>query len=225
MTRPIIFSGPMVRAILEGRKTQTRRIVKPQPFGKFLGLLERPLDEGEDPVLRAWFGAGKDELTSSEITCPHGKPGDLLWVREKWQDYCPMWDGAWCGHGTQEGIARDHQPVYAADDQAKHLRGPDGEQRLPLKWKPSIHMPHWASRITLEIVAVRVERLQEISEEDAKAEGVEFSPSNITLQSPFGSGVYRNGFQALWSTIHAADGLNGWAANPWCWVIEFRRAA
>jgi len=162
--RPILFSGPMVRAILEGRKTQTRRIVKPQPL-RDRGVMA--FNDGEHPQMR----------------CPYGKPGDRLWVRETW---CP-----------------DVEPYtfrYKAD----------GDEPLE-RWRPSIHIPRWASRITLEVVSVRVERLQNISEDDALAEG-------ITLVERGTSPVDQ--FNKLWESI---NGPGSWEANPWVWVVEFKR--
>jgi hypothetical protein len=184
--RPILFSGLMVRAILHGRKTQTRRVIKPQPF-----------EHGSDGLVSAGWGwsigqkcklqAWKvDEIGSAMAKyCPHGKPGDRLWVRE-----------TFAIHGNE--IA------YAATDQ--HLVGCD-------RWKPSIHMPRRASRITLEITDVRVERLNEISRGDAMAEGCPHS--NLAYgQNPC------DWFRELWESI---NGPESWAANPWVWAIEFRK--
>jgi hypothetical protein len=149
--RPILFSAPMVRAILDGTKTQTRRIMK-------------------------------------TAECKYGKSGDRLWVRETWQEV------SWPPTGPRF--------VYKADGDAS-----------PDRWRPSIHMPRWASRITLEVESVRVERLQECSEADAKAEGC----------SPLGddtSQAYRLGYMHLWGQI---NGPGSWEANPWVWVITFKR--
>ncbi len=179
--RPIIFSGPMVRAILEGRKTQTRRVVKPQPvYGDVCGLFA------------AWqFKKTKTEsylypnaLDSILASCPYGQPGDWLWVREAWA-------------AAASGIKTSSGCLFAADG------GVAG------KFKPSIHMPRWASRITLEIVSVRVERLQDISEADAKAEACDA-----------GTGLYTHSFHKVWEKI---NGPVSWALNPWVWVVEFKR--
>lgn len=160
--RPIIFSGEMVRAILAGRKTQTRRVIKPQPV----------IQDGV-----AFFKTGQ--------RCPYGQIGDRMWVREAW-------------------IRNSGVPAYRADD-------PSWPGETP-KWKPSIHMPRWASRITLEIVNVRVERLQDITVGDAWAEGCPNSDVN----------VIPDWFIPLWAGINAARG-NGWDDNPWVWAIEFKR--
>jgi len=197
--RPILFSAPMVRAILENRKTQTRRVVKPQPT----------IDGGADfepgsGCCDWWFNwkfdDGVDPCDMPKY-CPYGQPGDRLWVRE---------------HIKIKEDGGFQWLTYAADD--SWVVDPAGirrdAKRTGNRSRPSIHMPRWASRITLEITDVYVERLQEISEEDAKAEGV--------LRAGL---TYRENFHELWSTIHAADGPNGWNANPWVWVIEFKRVA
>ena len=182
--RPILFSAPMVRAILSGSKSQTRRIVK-----------ARDLE---------WMDVhqGLREPDNAE-RCPHGQPGDRLWVRETWHD----------ASSSLHSCA-----LYRADGIDLHWD----------KWTPSIHMPRWASRITLEITSVRVERLQEISIEDAKAEGA-WGPDDSIVQKVtdyFGTDIFsanpRKAFQMLWESINGPD---SWAANPWVWVIEFRRLA
>lgn len=164
--RPILFSGPMVRAILSGAKTQTRRVVK--------GVALEWLAEGFTPE----FVASPDNYV-----CPYGQSCDRLWVRET------FW-----------------QPR----DKSETLFKADGAILGCGKWKPSIHMPRWASRITLEIVSVRVERLNDISEQDARAEGA----------PPLDATGYRGGFFHLWQSINGHDSLD---ANPWVWVVEFRR--
>lgn len=169
--RPILFSGPMVRAILEGRKTQTRRVVKPQP------------------AHIAGIGTVLNIDTITGKACPYGKPGDRLWVRE-------TWDGVRLDGGGALVSYRADGDKPVTDDG---------------RWHPSIHMPRWASRITLEVVSVRVERLQEISEEDAMAEGVALAEN---YRGPVAH------FASLWEQI---NGLGSWNANPWVWVVEFRR--
>ena len=178
--RPILFSAPMVRALLDGSKTQTRRIVK---------LKHR----AEDATVAGAFK--RPEWLS---TCPYGQPGDRLWVRET---HRPIF-GQSCGL-----IAID----YRADSEEKGERMPDHAGRP--KWTPSIHMRREYSRVQLEIVAVRVERLQDISEADAQAEGVD--PATCVHH-------FYNGFAKLWTGI---NGPGSWDANPWVWVVEFRRVA
>ena len=205
--RPILFSAPMVCAILEGRKTQTRRVVKPQPNRG--SELTRMQDGYADGFIRAVF-AQDDEPNAYGIKCPFGQHGDRLWVRE-----------TWCVGSLFDDFApRDLSPPtensrlaldYAAD--AKRIWGPEDQGR----WRPSIHMPRWASRITLEITSVRVERLQDISDFDAYQEG---APSKAgTITGPYCMS-YKEGFRALWESIY---GPGSWGANPWVWVLEFKR--
>lgn len=189
MERPILFSAPMVRAILEGRKTQTRRIVKPQPSPSsdtaFIGL--DGIWRFSHPTLR-----GPVSHEADDVRCPYGQPGDRLWVRE-----------AWAFHPDFPESTR--RAIYRADAGV--------ENDVP-RWRPSIHMPRWASRILLEITAVRVERLQDISETDAQAEGV---ANSLHLR---GGRLARENFAHLWWTI---NGDGSWEANPWVWVVEFKR--
>ncbi|UYW75572.1 hypothetical protein OFY05_11420 [Pseudocitrobacter faecalis] len=173
--RGMIFNGEMVRAILNGRKTQTRRTVK-------LPHIDR------DAMCELSGNELSGELSAGNYrNSPHGKPGDRIWVRETFGD---------CGVRL----------VYRADTF-------DGARCKVNRWTPSIHMPRWASRILLEITDVRVERLNDISECDAKAEG---APTECTL---IGDKHYP-GFRSLWKSIYGDD---SWQANPWVWVIEFKR--
>lgn len=192
--RPIIFGGPMVRAILEGRKTQTRRIVK----GRGIWSVE---DAG-DCSDRKWPGYEDKYGIWCDMPCPHGYIGDRLWVREN-AYYRLRDDRVFYEDGT--GKTKDGWLIGAGQISKSH----------GWKKRPSIHMPRWASRITLEITDIRVERLQDISEADAKAEGV---TESIVLPGDRGSFVASFGY--LWESIH---GAGSWAANPWVWVIEFQR--
>lgn len=199
----MIFNGEMVRAILDGRKTQTRRIMENQPAGDSpdTPALIRNVDGGFQ-----WYGHYGE---SSIFNCPFGAVGDRLWVRETFRLFdssveCSCEDHCSCScyHG---------KPLYRAN-------GDDTECR----WTPSIHMPRWASRITLEITAVRVERLNDISQEDAQAEGMELTGWRPTYADPDSGGEvwtpYDN-FAQLWESIY---GEENWQANPWVWVIEFK---
>ena len=202
--RPILFSAPMVRALLNCTKSQTRRIVKPSHI-KFFG-----------PSMNA---ALERSPTLATAFCPYGQPGDRLWVRETWQYYDWTEEGepcirfhadnatTWPEPGNDawsdklvdvwEILSRDEN--YNIDNRARDRR-----------WRPSIHMPRWASRILLEVTSVRVERLQDISEADAEAEG---PPKHFNS--------WRDNFCALWQKI---NGDGSWDANPWVWVVEFQRA-
>lgn len=199
--RPILFSGPMVRAILEGRKTQTRRIIKDASGSFWDHEAWRP--QVVNGAITGWISM--DSMTdgsffgpgSPQRTCPYGQPGDKLWVRESWCIRQTL---------TQAAYYRSTEPDASA------------------KWKPSIHMPRWASRITLEVVSAHVERLQDISEEDAKAEGIYlFSHHGLFTADPSQLGGGRTaveGYAYLWNEI---NGPGSWEANPWVWVIEFKR--
>jgi hypothetical protein len=204
--RPILFSGPMVRAILEGRKTVTRRVVKPQPPEMSFNLRL----VSNDP--RSWQEFVDDDYRYC-ARVPYA-PGDRLWVRETFQ---PIWasdkPGDW---ETGEGYAVKYM---ATDARVEYLD--DNLDRVTDAAKPSIHMPRWASRITLEVTGVRVERLQEITEEGALAEGVR--GVKLGHLDPEGDAVaHRTAFVELWDGLNAAHGF-GWYANPWVWVVEFRR--
>ncbi len=187
--RPILFSAPMVRAILEGRKTQTRRVVKqylPSPRA-MAGTKPVP----DDLVLRSSGFAHRN-------TCPYGQPGDRLWVREAWARY---------------NIDQD------SHDMAYRATAPD-EWPIEGRWRPSIHMPRWASRITLEIVSVRVERLNNITREDAAAEGICYPDSEPKPEWYLNSNWPEQNFAGLWEAI---NGAGSWQENPWVWVVEFDR--
>ncbi|OJT47313.1 hypothetical protein [Serratia plymuthica] len=199
---PVIFNSEMVRAFLDGRKTQTRRVMKDQPE------VIPPKDECGVPGYWIPFNAGKTMVRNKMMTiaCPFGQVGDRLWVREAF--------------GTQvrrDGLGGTGEfRVYRASnpDAVKYTTACG--KSVPVKWTPSIHMPRRASRILLEITAVRVERLNDISEEDARAEGA--TPSQHIITPP--EALYRVGFSKLWRSIY---GEESWDANPFVWVIEFKR--
>ncbi|ENH6339276.1 hypothetical protein ABWH74_002617 [Burkholderia vietnamiensis] len=208
--RPILFSGAMVRAILEGRKTQTRRVMKHQPPDDVAPItvaryhptiVDRRGDEAPGPEI---FGAFSDD---GEWGCksPFGEPGDRLWVRETHLAWWKLDEANPAGPRVFSHVA-----AYAADGYELE----PGE-----KWIPSIHMLRAASRITLEITDVRAERLQEISQDDAEAEGIDFLRSVPDADETLDA---RGLFHCLWDGINAERG-HGWEANPWVWVIEFRR--
>lgn len=216
---PILFSGPMVRALLDGRKTQTRRIVNWPLMSASDGSKRRVLVEADVPLLQEILkGPFKSPLTRF---CPYGKAGDRLWVRE-----------SFCCFGSSDSITptvpRSCQIRYRADNGPAVWIPMPAEAKEPkpsLKGKPSIHMPRWISRITLEIVSVRVERLQDITEKAAIAEGVEVSsvwPSSFRdYQDDDGWFAHSVGsYHSLWESI---NGPGSWKANPWVWVVEFKR--
>lgn len=213
--RPILFSGPMVRAILSGQKTVTRRVMKAQPQ-------KAPVDVVDG--VPSWDFptnyAGEVQMnTQRGKPCPYGKPGDRLWVRET--------------HKIATGKAGDSQACvrYEADGdyQAKVLPLPEAVgPRTFDRTRPSIHMPRWASRILLEVTDVRVERLQAITWEEALDEGIgdhrfecdrPVEPDGYPACS-CGSVGYVDAFAELWNSI---NGRGAWDANPWVWVVEFKR--
>lgn len=212
--RPILFSAPMVRAILAGTKTQTRRVVKPQPTAMQQGWMWVC-----KKLLAGYCHTDADAMVRLMLPhCPYGEPGDQLWCRETWREWS---DAAW--HYAADLTIL---PKQRDRELANFLA-----QRSPLtwesyRWRPSIHMPRAASRITLEITGVRVERLQEISEADAMDEGCRPAPMSMTGVY-CGADVlaasareYRDAYRLLWEQI---NGPGSWDANPWVWVLEFRR--
>ena len=189
--KPILFNGSMVRAIFEGRKTKTRRVVK-LPKWSTQSWDDFEIDLGGNPTIIC-----ADTGCSSVIQCPYGQTGDRLWGRETFATDIP---------GCPKGIS------YKAD----HLTGNDGP--TDIKWRPSIFMPRDASRISLEIKAIRVERLQKITTQDAIAEGIPpFDWDDGESLRPISA------FRALWDSINESRGY-GWESNPWVWVIEFEVA-
>lgn len=244
--RPILFSAPMVRALLEDSKTQTRRIAKlpnvTAPRGEWM-----PSTVGGSGMTDSRGHVIPEQAcifhshTGDALMCPHGQPWDRLWVRETWGVVSHSWDDNgnmmdWTpdrpataiqemrfGQGYYSGHV-----IYAADGRHEWAGDDDGGGEPRSAWHPSIHMPRAASRITLEITGVRVERLQDISDKDCKAEGVLCEtaepwfyhvpePGNVYAHAHDDpKGAYRN----LWESI---NGAGSWAANPWVWVVEFKR--
>lgn len=193
--RPILFSALMVRAILADEKTQTRRVVKPQPDiidSDGNARKYKPLEVVLNGELVVMHGPPDDprdaRYVDRPIPCPYGMVGDRLWVRETW---------AWhpdCGGA----IYRATDPGWDDNDYG-------------IKWRPSIFMPRWASRLTLEVVSVRVERVQDISAADKEAEGLHEN-----------QGYGPAAFESLWNEINGKRGY-GWEVNPWVWRVEFKR--
>lgn len=205
--KPILFSVPMIRAILAGGKTMTRRVVKPQPdFGMF--QCDPPNDDW-------WMTHGplygrEPEAVDGEkdVRCPYGKPGDRLWVRETW---------------AANAFLNNRRPSELQGETIYYRATYDNDSHFV--WRPSIHMPRWASRLTLEITDIRVERIQDISHEDALAEGC--TGYNWVASSPYISGPHTDDgelpveeYERLWESLH---GSGSWAKNEWVWVISFKR--
>jgi hypothetical protein len=218
--RPILFSAPMVRAILDGSKTQTRRLVKPQPTSGEWPLLDIALDMRGNRVGAAVWWMDENDQHNGETLCPYGQPGDRLWVKETHAPAADCW-GAWERRMRMDSTGPAPLIHYRAD----------GGDPFVEKWRPSIFMPRWASRIKLEITGVRVQRLQGISKEDAKAEGIDEWIKrgfvDATNGKPWESAVrfdatcpFRGAFGSLWESI---NGAGAWDANPWVWVVEFKR--
>lgn len=213
--RPILMNDAMVRAVLDGRKTQTRRVVTGHPghdwindgFGRITS--KHPKQGRFGLFIRR--GIGTDFPECDLLPCPHGQPGDRLWVREACQ--------GWTFEISGENVVR--YPADRSFSQIENsINGADrwidlyNYRRKRGAVVPSIHMPRWASRILLEITGVRVERLKDISEANAKAEGAAW----VACGSPQ-EGSHKAGFAALWESI---NGAGSWDVNPWVWVIEFK---
>lgn len=221
--RPILFSAPMVKAILEGRKTKTRRLVRIQPPNGYIPQII-PLLRSNDKKIFYWDNG---DSFSPPFACPYGTVGNRLWVRETWK-LVPE-----TAYHLSEGVLQTinpSDPHEAAIYKCGWERSPGG-----VPWKPSIFMPRWASRITLEITDIKVERLQDITEEDAIAEGIHLCAgideegythgyhwgpvSDAELLFNSAADAYRK----LWDSINGQKPGKTWQDNPWVWVIEFRR--
>lgn len=217
--RPILFNAEMVRAVLDGRKTQTRRVVKfPVKRWQFMEDYHGEDLDGwlaDTPDAAEWCGwgwcEGRQVQNTPHLRCPYGARGDKLWVRETWRI-----DMA--GGSTIDGASDFSYDVsYRAggdDLELRHAGSLDDDPYIKTAdsgpehgWRPSIFMPRWASRITLEVAGVRVERVQEITHDDALAEGISTAPID--------------GFADLWGSINDKRGYS-WDSNPWVWVVEFK---
>lgn len=229
---PILMNGAMVRAVLDGSKTQTRRIMRPQPV---------PIP-GE-PGKHWWPSNAAQSMMRVEDcfqqhpgifddACPYGQPGDRIWVRETWGVISHAWDEAcnlidWVPDRPATAISEmpfgkgyySGHVIYAVDGAFEWSGDDDGDGDPRSAWHPSIHMPRRASRILLEIVSVRVERLQDISDADIAAEGVECSPIEGRYNC---AGQYHMPWRDKWRALWKSTG-GDWDANPWCWVVTFKR--
>jgi hypothetical protein len=219
--RPILFSGPMVRAILDGRKTQTRRVMKPQPpedCGRFAVEWYAPIAvdrHGEEYPGPDIFGAYSLDGEWGH-RCPYGVPGDRLWVREGWQQFFddempperPRGPRGTMGVPAQP--ERESRCFYRADGEVR----PHDQFGHPV-WLSPIHMPRWASRLTLAITDVRVQRLREIGDNDHGY------PRDIYAEGVPQSGDPLRQFIDLWDSLNAKRG-HGWDQNPWVWCVSFQ---
>lgn len=226
--RPILFSAPMVRAILEGRKTQTRRIapitdlnIKPQSNDMVTwGVsFSKPVKGALGSYSGGKLSVDQAQRIIASLFNPYGVPGDRLWVRETWQG--PLIDEELEEEFRQspDYFKKSAFCAYRATDTLDAINA-DGEE---LGWRPSIHMPRWASRINLEITGVRVERLADISKDDAMAEGIVIQPDGWfgladSTHYNFSDPTYS--YCSLWESINGAGSR---LANPWVWVVEFKR--
>jgi hypothetical protein len=215
--RPILFSPPMVRAIIEGRKTQTRRVARLTCAGHV-----------REPTTRGHYRRWHPDDPEAVLACPYGQPGDRLWVRERFAPYRVS-------------------SVPSSIDEAEYVLFCDGAQMfrknsvyypgaydggMPMgeyapgafdgiRWRPSLHMPRWASRISLEVVGVRLERLQKITEEDAQSEGVgAYVPCDGNGGAKQGPAWFRINFSHLWDSIYGKRAP--WVSNPLVWVVTFK---
>ena len=223
--RPILFSAPMVRALLDGSKTQTRRVVKPQPPNVADGACW--IEINGMPAWQ-WVANGDEQdiiASAKTFVCPYGQPGDRLWVREthfafgRWETRFNDKKGRdeWSFVDITQECGRQYSYPATGPRGVAHKRD---SGITPTWWeRPSIFMPRAASRITLEITGVRVKRLQDISDSDALAEGIDAGES---LPMGCTKDAGRAAYSALWESINGPD---SWAANPWVWVIEFKKAS
>lgn len=219
---PILFTAPMVNAVLSGRKTVTRRLAKIPAEGRNNGALY--------DVVPSLLGHGADLFDAQYrmdsprvVRCPLGAPGHRIWVRETWYDHRP---------GKKDPSAIDFRATHWCSDWKARCPCADGENKG--RWRPSIHMPRWASRISLEVVSVRAERLHAIDDADVEREGIrgwskdralwKYAPADDEGDGPCWPWTdcpltAREAFKKLWTELY---GEASWAENPWVWRVEFR---
>jgi hypothetical protein len=218
--KPILFSGPMVCSILGGKKTQTRRIIKPVRNFEHHGICKPEM--AADSWAVWWHGAETDRVGCLQ-ECPYGKPGDRLWVREAWRTGSKLDSLSWLGiseRAKEAGYSPGCPIRYEASGTVRRWGDNDTDHFGGWgRYRHARFMPCWASRITLEITEVRVERLQEISEEDARAEGVEITDEWTGAAEDL-NGRHVMAYSILWDSI---NGKASWKANPWVWALTFKR--
>jgi hypothetical protein len=210
------MNGAMVRATVSGSKTQTRRVVTPQPiYGDVMNTFSSWMFKKRNGPGN-WLFPNATENVIAE--CPFGVPGDRLWIRETFLYAGPGSGSDLPSYREERASPENH---IAANCWFRATQPDD-----TLAWTPSIHMPRWASRITLEVTGVRVERLQNISEEDALAEGVEQDAQGFHIDGGrhFHAASARESYSSLWDSLAPPAGST-WADNPWVWVVEFKRVS
>jgi hypothetical protein len=208
---PIIFSGPMIRAILEGRKTQTRRIVK---FSSKSISPNGPYVESDGNPESLLTAVHELQKLSTKLACPYGTIGDRLWVRESFARVEPY---PQIGERYEMPMGAPVSEVHREYWRKRIAFKADTDESFNQKWKPSIHMPRWASRITLEITDIRIERIQEVSDSDAFSEGIQATVNEGQLDD----GTAKGAFKALWNSINVKRA--SWESNPYVWALTFRR--
>lgn len=232
--RPILFSAPMVRAILAGKKTQTRRVVRLPADAKQVRYWAPPSGRSQpgwcDPGVNYWTPDSSGEGDSNHVDpCPYGQPGDRLRVKEAAWMWCERVPNGITKTGRKKWhyVPMREAPVhYAADRKTKpaiNVVSPDTGNEWGWRLKIGRFLPGWASRIDLEVTGVRVERLNDISEADAVAEGIQQCEGGAMdyLANDYAQGYSpASSFRSLWQSINGAD---SWAANPWVWCVEFKR--
>lgn len=213
----ILFSQAMVKAILDGSKTQTRRVLVPKPGPEYWPVANRVAGDRDAVFLRE--GRPSSQREELRIRCRYGRVGDRLWVREAWR---PWWDEElYCCVQFRDRTVRKpglHKGHDIPDENVGFNFAGWCDAAPNVKWRPSIYMPRWASRITLELTDIRVEQLQDISESDARAEG-----ATEELVAPGDRGSFIDGYYWLWDSINAKRPGCSWTDNPWVFALSFRR--
>ena len=221
MEKPILFKTEMVQAILAGKKSMTRRIIKPQPNGQLKCVIKH-----ETKGRSCWMEDNADQLSKDFKFHKYYEVGDILWVRETWAKLCRVDENGYTHY--------DEETIYYAADGGPSIDLYDADGFLlddqNMKWRPSIFMPRYAARLFLKVKDIRVERLQDITEEDARSEGIKWTNEgplhahylNHNLNAFLNFKTSKEAFSSLWDNINLKRGY-GWGINPWVWVVEFER--